>query len=49
MRKYIFLFAIVSLFVIGCSEETLVSPNPSSVKSDYQLIKLPNSFRITNK
>ncbi len=43
MRRYILLFAISSLFVIGCSEQSLVSSNPDSAQNDYKLIKLPTA------
>lgn len=39
MRRYIFLFTTLSLFVIGCSNETLVNSDPQQV--NYSLIKLP--------
>ena len=41
MRRYIYLFAILSLFVVGCSEESVVNSGPSQVQNDYRLIKLP--------
>ena len=43
MKKYISIVVLLSLFVIGCSEETLVSSNPDSAQNGYKLIKLPTA------
>ncbi len=41
MRRYIYLFAALTLLVIGCSEESVVSSNPVKTTDSYKLIKLP--------
>ncbi len=43
MKKYISIIAVLSLFVIGCSNESVISPNSVSGENSYKVIRLPLS------
>ncbi len=43
MKKYISIIAVLSLFVIGCRNDSIISSDPISEQSSYKIIKLPMS------
>jgi len=43
MKQLLSIAAILLMFFVGCSEESIVNSNPTSAQKDYKLIKLPAS------
>lgn len=41
MKKIIYLFTILPLLLIGCSDDAIISSDPVSQQTSYRLIKLP--------
>jgi hypothetical protein len=41
MKRFIYLFAVLPLILVGCSNDAVVSSDPVSEKTSYKLIQLP--------
>lgn len=50
MKKYISIIILFSLFIIGCSDDSVVNSSPTQLQNNYKLVKLPahSGLQINN-